>query len=157
MKFVAFEIFKKLKNKKLNISVAESCTGGLLSSVLTSINGASKIFTLGLVTYSNQSKIKILKVPKKIIDKFGAVSKQCCLSMAGNLSKISKSDICISVTGIAGPSGGSSKKPVGLVFIGIKKDNKISVNKYLFKNKNRSFIQKAAVQKSLKLILSSLK
>ena len=110
MKSIVLKIIKKLKNKKLSISVAESCTGGLLSSAFTSIDGASKVFTLGLVTYSNRSKIKILKVPKKIISKFGAVSMQCCISMVSNLSKISKTDICISVTGIAGPNGGSKKK-----------------------------------------------
>ena len=137
--------------------MAESCTGGLLSSAFTSIDGASKVFTLGLVTYSNRSKIKILKVPKKIISKFGAVSMQCCISMVSNLSKISKTDICISVTGIAGPNGGSKKKPVGLVYIGIKKNNKIIIKKYLLKNKNRSFVQKTAVRKSLSLILTSLK
>ena len=157
MKSIVLKIIKKLKNKKLSISVAESCTGGLLSSAFTSIDGASKVFTLGLVTYSNQSKIKILKVPKKIISKFGAVSMQCCISMVSNLSKISKTDICISVTGIAGPNGGSKKKPVGLVYIGIKKNNKIIIKKYLLKNKNRSFVQKTAVRKSLSLILTSLK
>jgi len=157
MKSIVLKIIKKLKNKKLSISVAESCTGGLLSSAFTSIDGASKVFTLGLVTYSNRSKIKILKVPKKIISKFGAVSMQCCISMVSNLSKISKTDICISVTGIAGPNGGSKKKPVGLVYIGIKKNNKIIIKKYLLKNKNRSFVQKTAVRKSLSLILTSLK
>ena len=143
--------------KKLTVSLAESCTGGMLSSAMTSINGSSKVFKLGLVTYSNQAKHSILKVPKQIIKKHGAVSMQCCLSMVNNLSKISKSNICISITGIAGPIGGSKDKPVGLVFIGIKKGNKININKCLFKNKDRSRIRKAAVNKSLELILNSLK
>ena len=95
-------LLKKLIKKKIKISVAESCTGGLLSSNITSQNGASTIFDLGLVTYSNQAKIKILKVNKDIIKKHGAVSRECCLAMVNNLSKISKANIYISITGIEG-------------------------------------------------------
>lgn len=151
------KIVKKLINKKIKISFAESCTGGLLSSAITSVSGSSKVFNLGLVVYSNQSKIKILKVSKKVIKKHGAVSEQVCSIMSKNLSKIAKTKMSASITGIAGPGGGSIKKPVGLVFIGIKKGKKINVKKYLFKNKGRSYIQKAAVNKCLKLILSALK
>ena len=146
------KIVSILKKKKLKLSVAESCTGGLLSSSITSVNGASKIFLMGLVTYSNQAKINILKVPKKIIQKHGAVSVQCCLSMVNNLSKISKSKLCVSVTGIAGPKGGSKQKPVGLVYIGIKKDKIIKIDRYTFKNRGRNYIQRATVKKTLKLI-----
>ena len=157
MKKISQKIVRLLGKKKFKISFAESCTGGLLSSTITSISGSSKVFTLGLVTYSNQSKINTLKVPKNTIRKYGAVSYETCLSMVKNLNKISKTNISVSVTGIAGPRGGSKKKPVGLVFIGIKKDNKTLVKKYLFKNKKRSAIQRAAVSKSLNLILSFLK
>ena len=157
MKTFGKKIVNRLLKKKLTISTAESCTGGLLSSAITSVAGSSKVFKLGLVSYSNQSKIKILKVLKNIIIKYGAVSEQVCLAMVMNLNKISKTSISISITGIAGPSGGTKKKPVGLVFVGIKNRNKISVKKYLFKNKGRSFIQKTAVNKSLRLILSTLK
>ena len=157
MKMLVKKIVNSLIKKKLTISTAESCTGGLLSSTITSVAGSSKVFKLGLVTYSNQSKIKVLKVLKNIIRKYGAVSEQVCLTMVINLNKISKTDISISITGIAGPSGGTKKKPVGLVYVGIKKRNKISVKKYSFKNKGRTFIQKAAVNKSLRLILSALK
>jgi PncC family amidohydrolase len=153
----AIKIINLLKRKKFKISFAESCTGGLLSSSITSISGSSKVFSLGLVTYSNKSKNEILKVPKMIIEKYGAVSHKCCLSMVNQLSKISKSKICVSVTGIAGPAGGSRKKPVGLVFIGIKKDNKTLINKHLFKNKGRKYIQNTSVKQSLKLVLSFLK
>ena len=146
-----------LKRKKLKISIAESCTGGLLSSTITSVSGSSKVFTLGLVAYSNQSKIKVLKVPKNIIRKYGSVSEPVCLAMVKNLSKISKTNISVSITGIAGPSGGTKIKPVGLVYVGIKKNNKISVKKYLFKNKGRSYIQRSAVNKCLELILNALK
>tara|TARA_Y100001936_G_scaffold171833_1_gene168190 strand:- start:149 stop:622 length:474 start_codon:yes stop_codon:yes gene_type:complete len=151
------KIVKLLIKKKNRISFAESCTGGLLSSVITSISGSSKVFTLGLVTYSNSSKINVLKVPKKIITKHGAVSYETCLSMVKNLNRISKTNISVSITGIAGPKGGTKQKPIGLVFIGIKKGNKTFVKKYLFKNKKRSLIQKATVNKALNLILNFAK
>ena len=150
-------LIKKLKTKKLKISVAESCTGGLLASKITSISGASKVFNLGLITYSNQAKIKVLKINKNIIRKYGAVSYQCCFAMVNNLSKISKANINISITGIAGPNGGTKKKPIGLVYIGLTNGNKIVVKKYLFKKNGRSYIQRNTVRKSLKLILTSIK
>ena len=146
-----------LKKKKLKISFAESCTGGLISSIITSNAGSSKVFNLGLVTYSNQAKQKILKVPNKIIKKYGAVSVQCCLSMVKNLSKISNSHLNISITGIAGPKGGTRQKPVGLVFIGLKFKEKILINKYLFKNKSRANFQKITANTVLKLVLSIVK
>ena len=157
MKVLGKKIVNRLIKKKLTISTAESCTGGLLSSAIISAAGSSKVFKLGLVTYSNQSKIKVLKVFKNIIRKHGTVSEQVCLAMVMNLNKISKTSISISITGIAGPSGGTKKKPVGLVYVGIKKGNKINIKKYLFNNKCRSYIQKAAVNKSLGLILNFLK
>tara|TARA_B100001559_G_scaffold99092_1_gene82920 strand:- start:283 stop:744 length:462 start_codon:yes stop_codon:yes gene_type:complete len=145
-------IVKKLNKKKQKISFAESCTGGMLASKITSISGASKIFGLGLITYSNQAKIKVLKVNKKIINKYGAVSSECCKAMVINLSKISKANINVSITGIAGPNGGSKQKPVGLVYIGVKKGSKLIIKKNLFKSKNRKSIQKASVNKALKII-----
>ena len=157
MKKLAQQLIKLLNKKKLKISFVESCTGGLLSSTITSISGSSKVFNLGLVTYSNQTKISILKVPKRIIKKHGAVSYEACLSMVKNLNKIAKTSISISITGIAGPKGGTKKKPVGLVFIGIKKGNKTLVKKYLFKHKKRNLIQKATVNKALNLVLSFAK
>ena len=157
MKAKIKKIINLLSKKNLKISVAESCTGGMLSSSITSVSGASKIFKFGLVTYSNQSKISLLKVPKKVIKKYGAVSFQCCMAMVNNLAKISKSNLSVSITGIAGPLGGSKNKPVGLVFIGIKKAKKIKINRCLFKNNKRSSIQKAAVKKTLELILSFIK
>ena len=151
------KIVRLLKKKRLKMSFAESCTGGLLSSSITSISDSSKVFSLGLITYSNQSKINILKVPKETIIKNGAVSYETCLSMVKNLNKISKTNISVSITGIAGPKGGSKKKPVGLVYIGIKKGSKTLVKKYLFKNKKRIAIQRATVNKGLNLILSFIK
>ena len=146
-----------LKRKKLKIAVAESCTGGMLSSSITSVSGSSKVFTLGLVTYSNQAKTSILKIPKKIISKYGAVSVQCCLAMANNLSKITKAKVCVSITGIAGPKGGSKQKPVGLVYIGIRVGKKFVINKCNFKNRGRLFIQRQTVRKTLYLLLKLIK
>ena len=146
-----------LKRKKFKLAVAESCTGGMLSSAITSVSGSSKVFTLGLVTYSNQAKTSVLKIPKQIIKKNGAVSIQCCLAMVNNLSKISKSKVCISITGIAGPKGGTKSKPIGLVFIGIKVGKKVVVNKCNFKDNGRISIQKQTVKKSLNLLLKLIK
>ena len=154
MKKLSQKVIKLLVKKGLKISFAESCTGGLLSSTITSINGSSRVFNLGLVTYSNQSKINILKVPKRIIMKHGAVSYETCFYMVKNLSKMSKTSICISITGVAGPLGGTKEKPVGLVYIGIKKGNKIIVKKNLFKNKNRNSIQRSSVKEAYKMILN---
>ena len=157
MKKLSEKVVQLLRKKGLNISFAESCTGGLLSSSITAISGSSKVFNLGLITYSNKSKMDILKVPKKTINKYGAVSYQTCLSMVKNLNKITKTNISISITGIAGPKGGSKKKPVGLVFIGLKKGNKTLIKEFLFKNKNRNSIQITTVSKALSLILSVTK
>ena len=157
MKKLSQRVVKLLGKKRLKMSFAESCTGGLLSSSITSISGSSKIFTIGFVTYSNQSKIKILKVPKQIITKYGAVSYETCLSMVKNLNKISKTDISVSITGVAGPKGGTKQKPVGLVYIGIKKGNKTLVKKFLFKKRTRNSIQRSTVYSALSLILSFAK
>ena len=153
MKNLANKVVKKLIKKKLKVSFAESCTGGLLSSSITSIGGSSKVFNLGLITYSNETKINILKVPKVIITKHGAVSKECCLSMVKNLSKISKAHISLSITGIAGPNGGTKLKPVGLVYIGIKQGNKISIKEKKFGSKNRKTIQVLTAKEALKDVL----
>jgi len=147
-------LIKKLNEKKLKISFAESCTGGLLANTITSISGASKVFNMGFITYSNQAKIKILKISKNIIKKYGAVSPECCKAMVVNLSKISKANINVSITGIAGPNGGTKKKPVGLVYIGIKKGNKIMIIKNLFKSKKRKSIQRSTVKKVIKAVNS---
>ena len=146
-------LIRILAKKKLKISFVESCTGGLLASTITSISGASKVFNLSLVTYSNQAKIKVLKVNKNIIKKYGAVSHECCSAMVKNLSRISRANINVSITGIAGPKGGSKQKPVGLVYIGVKKGDKIQINKCLFKSKKRSSIQRSTVKKALDLII----
>ena len=157
MKLLAKKIINKLTKKKLKISIAESCTGGLLSQTITSVKGSSKIFTLGVIAYSNKSKINVLKIPKGLIRKYGAVSEQICAAMVKKVNKITKTSISISTTGIAGPAGGTKIKPIGLVYVGIKKGNKIKVVKYLFKNRGRNYIQKITVYKSLNLILRAIK
>ena len=156
MNNLCLKIIKLLTKKKYTVSFAESCTGGLLASTITSISGSSKIFNMGFVTYSNNSKIKLLKVPKRTITKYGAVSYETCLSMVENLSKISKSNISISITGVAGPNGGTREKPVGLVYIGLKKGNRTIIRKNLFKNKRRISIQKATVKEALKMVLKNI-
>ena len=147
-------LHKKLIKKKLTISVTESCTGGLLAHNLTKLANSSKYFQMGLTTYSNQAKMKILKVNKKIIVKYGAVSNECCKAMVQNLSKISKSKINISITGIAGPGGASKNKPVGLVYFGIKKGKTLLIKENKFKAKKRDLIQKSTVNKVIKIVLS---
>jgi nicotinamide-nucleotide amidase len=149
-------IVRKLNKKRLKISFAESCTGGMLSSEITSISGASKVFGLGLVTYSNQAKISVLKVNKNIIKKYGAVSPECCEAMVKNLAKISKAQINVSITGIAGPNGGTKTKPVGLVYIGVKNKNKILITKNIFKQKSRKAIQNSTVKRALEIIRSTI-
>ena len=154
MKKLSKKVINLLRKKKLKISFAESCTGGMLASSITAIKGSSKIFTLGLITYSNQSKINILKVRRNIIIKYGAVSYETCLSMVKNLNLMSKTHISVSITGVAGPGGGTKSKPVGLVYIGVKKGKKILIKKYLFKSKTRKAIQKSSVNKALNMVLS---
>ena len=149
-------LVKIIAKKKLKIAFAESCTGGMLASKITSISGASKVFSLGLVTYSNQAKINVLKVNKSIIQKYGAVSPKCCEAMVKNLAKISKAQINVSITGIAGPNGGTKTKPIGLVYIGVKKNNKLLITKNIFKQKSRKAIQNATVKRTLEIIKSTI-
>ena len=156
MNDLSSKVVRILTKKKLSVSFAESCTGGLLASTITSISGSSKVFNMGIITYSNNAKVKFLKIPKKTITKYGAVSYETCISMVKNLSKISKSNISISITGIAGPNGGTKEKPVGLVYIGFKKGSKIIIKKYLFENKKRIRIQKATVNEALKMVLNTI-
>ena len=157
MKNLNKKVVSILKKKKVKLSIAESCTGGMLSSAITSVSGSSKVFTMGLVTYSNKSKNLLLKIPNKIIKNYGAVSSQCCWHMVNNLSKISKTNLAVSITGVAGPRGWTKSKPVGLFYIGIKNKYKIKIYIYLFKKKKRSEIQKSTVKKAIQLVLDIFK
>ena len=142
-----------LKRKKIKVAVAESCTGGLISYNLTKIPGASKYFMAGIVSYSNKSKIELLKVKRRTITKYGAVSSETCKEMCKNLHKITKSNITVSVTGIAGPDGGTKKKPIGLVFIGVCSKKKLEIIKLNFNKKlSRVNIQNQTLFKTIKLI-----
>ena len=150
-------LIEHLIKKKISVSVAESCTGGLVAALFTSKPGSSRIFKLGIISYSNKSKVDILKVPKSIISKYGAVSEQCCKYMLMGISKLSKTKISISITGIAGPKGGTIKKPIGTVFVGIKLNNNYKIFKFTFKNRGRKYIQKCTVKKISKIILNLIK
>jgi nicotinamide-nucleotide amidase len=121
-----------LKKQNLKIATAESCTGGLIAHTLTNISGASDYFERGVVSYSNKSKTELLGVPEKLIDKYGAVSNPVAKAMADGIRVKSEVDIGISTTGIAGPTGGTKEKPVGLVFIAISTKDNVSVKKYQF-------------------------
>ena len=143
----------KLKKNKIKVAVAESCTGGLISYNLTKIPGASKFFMVGIVSYSNISKLDLLKVRQKTLTKYGAVSAEICKEMCNNLLKISKTNIAISVTGIAGPDGGTKKKPIGLVYVGICSKDKLEIKKFNFGKKlSRINIQNLTLKKTIKLI-----
>lgn len=125
-------VFKKLLSNKMTISFAESCTGGMVSNTLTDVPGSSKVYGLGLNTYSNHAKNKILNVPFKKINKYGAVSRVVVRSMVKNLIKLSGSDVGVAISGIAGPGGGTDDKPVGTVFVAYLINNKILTKKYFF-------------------------
>ena len=126
------KIFLILKKQNLKIATAESCTGGLIAHTLTNISGASDYFDRGVVSYSNKSKTELLGVPKKLIDKYGAVSNPVAKAMADGIRVKSEVDIGISTTGIAGPTGGTKEKPVGLVFIAISTKDNVIVKKFQF-------------------------
>lgn len=129
---LAHAVLEESRRHKLRLTTAESCTGGLISGMLTEIPGSSDVFERGFITYSNQSKIDLLGVQKQTMDRHGAVSEEIALEMARGALKNSQADIAVSATGIAGPGGGSDAKPVGLVYIGVA--NKKSGNAYVLKN-----------------------
>ncbi len=143
-------LFDNCLKRKLIITTAESCTGGMLASSIVSISGSSNIFHSSIVTYSNEMKSKMLKIPIELIEKNGAVSEIVVYNMASNVLNLMKADLSIAVTGIAGPSGGSESKPVGLVLIGIGTSKKIITKKYFFRG-NRLEIRKETTFESLKL------
>ena len=128
----AKKLTELLISKNMSIAVAESCTGGLLSSSLTSIPGASRYFNCGFITYSNESKIKMLNVDSQTIELFGAVSEKVAYEMAVGAGQNSQSDLAISVTGIAGPSGGTAEKPVGMVCFGFYVEGEVSTTTQFF-------------------------
>ena len=150
------KIHAKLLKKEKTVAVAESCSGGLLSSLLTSLAGSSGYFLLGVVAYSNKSKEMILNIPAKTIAKYGAVSRQVAILMARNIRKKTKTDFGISITGIAGPTGATPTKPVGTVYICLSGKNKNICLKFNFPG-NRENIRKKSTQEALCLLKKGLK
>lgn len=146
---------KKLLDQKKTIAIAESCTGGLLANSLTNISGSSQFFWLGVIAYDNKAKIKLLKIPATTIKKYGAVSLPVVKTMARNVRGLLNTDIGVGITGIAGPSGGSKDKPVGLVFIAVATHSKILTQEYHFKG-SRLSIKNQSVQKAINLIVEIL-
>ena len=155
LKHKAQIIFENCLQKKIKIAFGESCTGGLLSALFTEIPGSSKVVECALITYSNQAKIDFLGVSKKSLENFGAVSKQVAIEMANGVLKNCQVELAVSITGIAGPDGGSKEKPVGTVFIGFSSFEKNIVKEFLFIG-DRSQIRFQAVEKALEIIEENL-
>ena len=149
------KLVELLLSKNLKLATAESCTGGMLACSITSISGASKVFNCGFVTYSNQSKTKLLKVGENIIKKHGAVSRQVALAMASGALNKSGADIAVGITGVAGPSGGSYKKPVGLVYIAVALNKTAYAKKFEFEG-TRTQIRKQATKTALELVAAAV-
>jgi PncC family amidohydrolase len=151
MQDIAAKIHKLLVRRKETLSIAESCTGGLLSSLLTSQSGSSAFFILGAIVYSNFSKQLLAKIPRSLINEHGAVSRPVAITLAQNIRKIGKTDYSIGITGIAGPTGGSPDKPVGTVFIAVCSKTKTACRRFLFKG-GRSSIRRQSAIAALKLL-----
>ncbi|MDD2891148.1 MAG: CinA family protein [bacterium] len=149
------ELARILKEKNLTISVVESCTGGLIQKLITDNPGSSEYFLGGVVAYSNKLKEKLIGVKRSTLLKYGAVSKETSVELANGITKITGSSIGISTTGIAGPGGGTKDKPVGLVYIGIRINKKITFYKYIFKG-TREQIRKQTAEEGLKKVIEML-
>ena len=149
------KLFEYLKQNNLTISTAESCTGGMIASAITNVSGASGFFGAGVVTYSNEAKAKLIGVNKETLDKYGAVSEQTAKEMAEGVLMLGEADVAVAVTGIAGPTGGTVEKPVGLVYIGVS-------GKYgtvAFKNNftgNRDEVRRQTVERAFELVYDYL-
>lgn len=149
---IAYEVVQMLRSAGMTVGLAESCTGGLIAGALTSVPGSSACFGLGVVTYSNDAKNRLLGVPADILEKWGAVSRETGLSMASGARKLAGADLGLAVTGIAGPDGGTPGKPVGLVYIAIAGKDRTICRRHLFPG-NREAVRQATVEAALKLVL----
>ena len=152
-------IIENLSSMNMKLAVAESCTGGYVSNMFTNISGASKVFERGIVCYSNQAKIDLVNVDPRIIEKYGAVSINVVKQLAYNVRLLSNVDIGIGISGIAGPTGGTLEKPVGLVFIGISTEKEIYINKYNFETDRINFkkrVLEKVIQKLEELLETEL-
>lgn len=149
------KLFELLKKHNLTISTAESCTGGLIASAITDVSGASGFFGTGVVTYSNDAKMKLIGVKKETLDQYGAVSEQTASQMAEGVLKLGDSDVSVAVTGIAGPTGGTAEKPVGLVYIGVSGKYGTFAYKNNFKG-NRDEVRRQTVSRAFELVYDYL-
>ena len=148
-------VAKILTRKKMTLSTAESCSGGLLAHRLTNIPGSSNFFKMGVITYANDAKQKLLRVPARFLKNYGAVSAEVALAMAEGVRRILKTDFGVAITGIAGPTGATKNKPVGLVFIAVSAKQRCLCKKFLLKGK-RIKIKSSAITRALRLLLTLL-
>jgi PncC family amidohydrolase len=146
---------KILVEKRMTIAVAESCTGGMIGSAITAVPGASHYFLGGVIAYNNRIKKCILKVSREVINNYGVVCGQTVAAMARGVRQLMKSDCAIAVSGVAGPGGGTKKKPVGLVYIGIEMENSIKIFRRRYKG-TRTDVRKRTVEEALRLLIQSL-
>jgi PncC family amidohydrolase len=153
---LAYELVSLARTRRINLASAESCTGGLIGAAITSISGSSDVFGYGFITYSNDAKRRLLDVKEETLNKYGAVSKETAKEMALGGISVSGADLCVAVTGIAGPGGGSAEKPVGLVFVAIvdKKQN-VSVKKLELRG-DRNEIRLQSVTEALKFLIEAV-
>jgi nicotinamide-nucleotide amidase len=149
------KILREYSEKNIKIAVAESCTGGYISHMFTNMSGASKVFERGIVCYSNQTKIDLINVNSQDIEKYGAVSEIVVRQLAHNIRVLSNVDIGIGISGIAGPTGGTPEKPVGLVYIGVSTEYETKVLQYNFETDRITFKKK--VLKKIIQLLEELK
>jgi nicotinamide-nucleotide amidase len=154
---LAKAVIEQAKAKGVMIATAESCTGGMIAAALTDISGSSSVVDRGFVTYSNEAKNEMLGVPMALIEEHGAVSGPVARAMAEGAVKHSRASLAVSVTGIAGPTGGTKEKPVGLVWFGVSHGNsETHAENHLFDNKGRDYIRGKAKEKALELLLRKL-
>ena len=152
---LAEEVVKLLKEKKMTVTTVESCTGGLLSGTIVDVSGASDVFMQGFVTYANEAKVSLVGVKETTLESYGAVSEQTAREMAEGGARVANADACLSVTGIAGPGGGSDEKPVGLVYIGCHVNGNTVVERNIFSGTRRE-VREQSVLAALKLLKKQL-
>ena len=152
---LAEEVVKLLKEKKMTVTTVESCTGGLISGTLVDVAGASDVFMQGFVTYANEAKVSLAGVKEATLEAYGAVSEQTAREMAEGGARVAKAEVCLSVTGIAGPGGGSIEKPVGLVYIGCHVNGNTVVERNVFSGSRRE-VREQSVLAALKLLKKQL-
>lgn len=153
---LAAKVLRALENRNLKLATAESCTGGMVSAALTELAGASSVFERGFVTYSNEAKMELLGVSEETLRRYGAVSAETAREMAEGALRHSRADIAVSITGIAGPGGGSAEKPVGLVWFGLAmRGKRPRAEKRIFLAGERAIVRRDSVATALSLVLDT--